>query len=246
MIVVVLPAYNEAEALPPLLRRIDDAAATLPQPCRVIVVDDGSTDQTAAIAEEWRGTPVPVTVVRHGKNRGLHAAIDTGLRAAMSVCGSDDWVVTLDADDTHPPRLIREMVALGATEGAELVIASRFQRGAVWHGRTPDRVLFSYGVSWMFRIVWPMRGVRDYTCGFRAYRGSLLQRARERWGDELVSERSFACMPDLLWKLHLLRPVIREVPLELHYDRKPGVSKMQVARTIRRTLVLLVKRRLGW
>lgn len=245
MIIVVLPAYNEEEALPRLLQRIEDAAASLPEPCRVLVVDDGSTDATATKAETWNGARVPVTLVRHGNNRGLHGAIDTGLGEAVAMCGPDDWIVTMDADDTHPPRLIGEMVALGAKDGAHLVIASRFQPGSVWHGRTPDRVLFSYGVSWMFRIAWPMRGVRDYTCGFRAYRASLLRRAHERWGDQLVSERSFACMPDLLWKLHLLGPVIREVPLELHYDRKPGVSKMQVARTIRRTLMLLVRRRLG-
>jgi dolichol-phosphate mannosyltransferase len=160
------------------------------------------------------------------------------------MCAPEDWVVTMDADDTHPPRLIAGMIAEGAG-GADLVIASRFQPGAIWHGRSPDRVLFSNVVSWMFRVAWPMRGVRDYTCGFRAYRASLLQRARDRWGNALVSEPSFACMPDLLWKLHVLRPVIREVPLELHYDRKPGASKMQVARTIRRTVILLVKRRLG-
>ena len=158
-------------------------------------------------------------------------------------CREDDWVVTMDADDTHPPRLIRDMVAAG--QGAEIVIASRFQPGAVWHGRTWDRILFSYGVSWLFRAMWPMPSVRDYTCGYRAYRAGLLQRAWKHWGDALVSEPSFACMPDLLWKLSRLQPAIREVPLELHYDRKPGPSKMQVARTIRRTLVLLFKRRLG-
>lgn len=245
MIVVVLPAYNEAEALPRLLQRIEDVAPSLPEPCRVLVVDDGSADDTARTAETWRGSRVPVTVVRHGNNRGLHGAIDTGLREGLAMCGPDDWVVTMDADDTHPPRLIGDMVALGAKAGADIVIASRFQRKAIWHGRTPDRIVFSYGVSWLFRLAWPMRGVRDYTCGYRAYRASLLRRARERWGDDLVSEPSFACMPDLLWKLHTLGPVIREVPLELHYDRRPGVSKMQVTRTIRRTLMLLVKRRLG-
>ena len=244
MIVVVLPAYNEEEAIPRLLARLADAAPAWPEPATVLVVDDGSRDATADRAAEGDSPSLPVTVVRHKVNSGLHAAIDTGIRAALRLCGPDDWVVTMDADDTHPPSLIREMVRVGGT-GADIVIASRFQPGAIWHGRTFDRILFSYGVSWLFRLIWPMGGVRDYTCGFRLYRASLLQRARDRWGDELVSERSFACMPDLLWKLHVLRPDIREVPLELHYDRKPGASKMQVARTIRRTLVLLVKRRLG-
>jgi dolichol-phosphate mannosyltransferase len=210
-----------------------------------MVVDDGSVDGTAERALAFDSPEVPVEVVRHDLNRGLHGAIDTGLRKAAAGCSEDDWVVTMDADDTHPPRLIRDMVVLGQA-GAEVVIASRFQQGAVWHGRTWDRILFSYGVSWLFRVLWPLGGVRDYTCGYRAYRAGLLQRAWRHWGDALVSEPSFACMPDLLWKVSRLGPTIREVPLELHYDRKPGPTKMQVARTIRRTLLLLFKRRVGW
>ena len=69
--------------------------------------------------------------------------------------------------------------------------------------------------------------------------------AYERWGDELVNEPSFACMPDVLWKVSRMKPRFSEVPLSLHYDRKPGPSKMQVFRTIRRSLALLVKRRVG-
>jgi dolichol-phosphate mannosyltransferase len=245
VIVVVLPAYNEAEAIPRLLARLDETARHMREAVSVLVVDDGSSDGTAAAAEAFASGTLPVRVVRHGTNRGLHGAVDTGLREAAALCPEhDDWIVLMDADDTHPPRLIPEMIARGR-EGADLVIASRFQRGAVWHGRTWDRILFSYGVSTLFRVMWPMANVRDYTCGYRAYRGSLVRRALEHWGDDLVSERSFACMPDLLWKLHRLGPVMREVPLELHYDRKPGPSKMQVARTIRRTVVLLFKRRFG-
>jgi dolichol-phosphate mannosyltransferase len=97
----------------------------------------------------------------------------------------------------------------------------------------------------MFRVAWPISNVRDYTCGYRAYRAGVIAAAYERWGDELVNEPSFACMPDVLWKVSRMKPRFSEVPLSLHYDRKPGPSKMQVFRTIRRSLALLVKRRVG-
>jgi dolichol-phosphate mannosyltransferase len=132
-----------------------------------------------------------------------------------------------------------------ARAGHDLVIASRFRPGAEWHGKTWDRVLFSYGVSWLFRILFPIGGVRDYTCGYRLYRRELLQAAYDRWGDGFLAEGSFACMLDILLKVSRLKPRVTEVPLVLHYDRKPGPSKMQVARMVRRTLVLLVRRRLG-
>lgn len=244
MIVAALPAYNEVEALPLLIGRMREAAASLDEPLSVIVVDDGSTDGTAVAAEQAASTEVPVSVVRHAVNRGLHGALDTGFRQALAAVADSDWVLTMDADDTHPPDLIAGMLAK-ARAGADVVIASRFQPGAEWLGLSWDRRLFSYGVSWMFRIAWPMPNVRDYTCGYRLYRADLLRRAYAHYGDGFVNEPSFACMPDVLWKVSRLRPVFAEVPLSLHYDRKPGPSKMNVARTIRRTLALLIRRRFG-
>lgn len=244
MIIAALPAYNEAEALPRLINRMREAAASLDEPLRVVVVDDGSRDGTAAAAAGAASDAVPVDVVTHAVNRGLHGALDTGFRAALERSGPTDWILTMDADDTHPPNLIGGMLAKGRA-GADVVIASRFQPGAEWHGLSWDRRLFSYGVSWMFRIAWPMRNVRDYTCGYRLYRADLLKRAYARYGDSFVNEPSFACMPDVLWKVSRLRPTFEEVALSLHYDRKPGPSKMNVARTIRRTLGLIAKRRLG-
>jgi dolichol-phosphate mannosyltransferase len=245
MIIAALPAYNEAEALPRLLKRMQDTQTQLSEPLRVIVVDDGSKDDTAAAAERCDSAAMRVEVVRHDRNRGLHGALDTGFRAALERAGPDDWILTMDADDTHPPGLIVAMLAKAKAEGATVVIASRFQPGAEWFGLSWDRVLFSKTVSWLFRIAWPMRNVRDYTCGYRLYRASLLQAAYQKWGDAFVNEPSFACMPDVLWKVSRLSPVCAEVPLSLHYDRKPGESKMKVARTIRRTLALIAKRRVG-
>lgn len=245
MILVVLPAYNEAEATPRLLGRLRDVARTSDQPIQCLVVDDGSRDGTAEAAGRENGDALPVQVVRHPQNRGLHGALDTGLRTAVAQSAADDWIVTMDADDTHPPDLIPLMMSSAAREGASVVIASRFQPGAEWHGLSWDRLLFSYTVSWMFRIAWPIANVRDYTCGYRAYRAGVIAAAYERWGTMLVNEPSFACMPDVLWKVSRMRPRFSEVPLSLHYERKPGPSKMQVFRTIHRSLSLLIKRRVG-
>ncbi len=245
MILVVLPAYNEAEATPRLLARLRDVARESPEQIKCLVVDDGSSDGTGAAAERENGAALPVQVVRHAKNRGLHGALDTGLRAAVEQCAPDDWIVTMDSDDTHPPDLIPAMMASAREHDSSVVIASRFQPGAEWHGLSWDRMLFSYTVSWMFRLVWSLSNVRDYTCGYRAYRAGVIAAAYQRWGAMLVNEPSFACMPDVLWKVSRLKPRFSEVPLSLHYERKPGPSKMQVYRTIRRSLALLVKRRVG-
>lgn len=243
MITVVLPAYNEAEAIIPLLRRIAVVAKQhYASALNVIVVDDGSADGTAQRAREADG--VNVRVIVHERNQGLSAAIQTGLRAALQDSSDDDIIVTMDADDTHIPGLMPRMTRL-IEEGNELVIASRYQPGARVAGVPGIRQVLSTGMSWMFRIVYPVRGAKDYSCGYRAYRAGLLREAFTRWGDRFISERGFSCMVDILIKLSLLNAIITEVPMILRYDRKPGKSKMNVRKTVTQTLTLLVRRRLG-
>lgn len=244
MLIVVLPAYDEAVAIPRLLARFQEVLPSLSLPSRILVVDDGSADGTAAAAAAFVTARAPVVVIRHPKNRGLHAAIDTGFRAALPQLPEDGFVLMMDADDTHPPDLIPLMLE-HAARGRDVVIASRFEQGAEWHGRTFDRILFSYSVSWMLRLAFPMGGVKDYTCGYRLYRASILRAAYARWGENLLAEDSFACVLDLLLRLGMLGAKVSEVPLPLHYDRKPGKSKMDVTRTVRRILMLMAKRRVG-
>jgi dolichol-phosphate mannosyltransferase len=86
-----------------------------------------------------------------------------------------------------------------------------------------------------------MKGVRDYTCGYRAYRASTIKDAVTRYGDRLIEESGFSCMVELLLKLRRLGIRCYEVPLVLRYDQKGGVSKMRVIRTIRRYLVVMTR-----
>jgi dolichol-phosphate mannosyltransferase len=243
VVIVVLPAYNEADGLPRLLARLRDVAVGhFGASLAVVVVDDGSTDGTAERAGQVAGLALRVVV--HPQNRGLAEAIRSGLLAAMEQAADDDVIVTMDADDTHAPGLISRMTML-IEEGNDLVIASRFAPGGRTVGVPWSRLVLSRGASLLFRLVHPIRGVRDYTCGYRAYRVGLLRQAFARWGQEFISEAGFTCMVDILLKLHRLGAVVAEAPLVLRYERKSGKSKMDVRRTTLQTLSLLVRRRLG-
>jgi len=94
-------------------------------------------------------------------------------------------------------------------------------------------------------VIFPTPNVRDFTCGFRAYRAGILKHAFDRYGELFVAESGFSCMVDILLKLRGLGAIMTEVPMVLRYDLKYGVSKMLVMRTIRDTLRLLVSRRVG-
>jgi dolichol-phosphate mannosyltransferase len=240
---IVLPAYEEAENLPSLLRAVQQTMEESGFAYEVIVVDDGSRDATAAIAEEWAAV-LPLVLVRHAVNQGLGATLRDGLHTALARAGAADVVITMDADDTHVPGLIVRMMQM-IGEGYEVVIASRYQPGARVYGVSLLRRAMSRAASLLMRTVVPMRGVRDFTCGYRAYRVDVLRRAAACYGGELVDQEGFQCMVDLLLKLRPLHPIIGEVPMLLRYDRKGGRSKMRVARTAGNTLLLLLRRRLG-
>jgi dolichol-phosphate mannosyltransferase len=246
LIVIALPAYNEEIALPLLLARIASLSEQhFNHQVRVIVVDDGSADDTAGVTRAFAArSALAVNLVPHGVNRGLGEAIKTGLRAALDAAGPDDIIVTMDSDDTHLPGLIPRM-ALLIEEGNDVVIASRYQRGARMVGIPWYRQALSGGLSMLFQLAYPIPGARDYSCGYRAYRPALLRAAFERWGDQFVSERGFACMVDILMKLHMLGAIVTEAPMVLRYDRKPGATKMPVRKTIVQTFALLLRRRFG-
>jgi len=244
LVFIVLPAYNEEENVGGLLDRIDEAMTESGLAYRVIAVDDGSRDRTFQVLSE-HSTRIPLTISRHQANQGLGITIRDGLLLASDAAEKNDIVITMDADETQTPWLIPRMVRM-IREGHDVVIASRYQPGARVYGVSLMRRLVSYGASWLFRILFPTSGVKDFTCGFRAYRGSVLTSAVSRYGSKFVEAHGFQCMVDILLKLRKLDVIFGEAPLILRYDLKRGASKMRVARTIWQTVGLLAKRRLGF
>jgi len=243
MIFVIFPAWNEEKVIGPTLRAL---AGAFPEPrgtCRAVLVDDGSTDRTVAEAEQaLAGTGLELTVLRHDENRGLGAGLRTGIYWCLDQAKDDDVIVTLDADNTHPPAMIPGMVArLG--EGYDLVIASRYRGGAEVRGVPGYRRALSDVGRLVFQALYPIPGVRDYTCCFRAYRVPLLRRARLVYGDALCTARGFEAVMDLLLRLGPLGMRVAEVGFVLDYGGRVGQSKMKVLRTIRSTLALIVRRR---
>ncbi|MCG8450546.1 MAG: glycosyltransferase [Pirellulales bacterium] len=236
---IVLPAYNEAEALSSFLDEICETLAEMGLEHEILVVDDGSKDDTAKIVLET-GLRLPVRLIQHEVNQGLAAAIRTGLVAGAENAAPGDVVITMDADRTQRPEIIRLMLSQ-INDGCDLVIASRYRPGASVIGVPWHRNLLSFGGRLLFQTLFPTPGVRDYTSGARAYRASLLQEMLNQFAENLVSEEGFSCMVDLLLKARSLRPRFGEVPITLRYDFKPGDSKMKVASNIWETLRLAVQ-----
>jgi dolichol-phosphate mannosyltransferase len=240
---VVLPAYNEQDALEKLVERIVQTLGETAWDFDILVVDDGSNDRTVSVARKLQEF-YPVKLVCHEVNKGLGAAITTCLTHGIEGLDADDIVIAMDADNTHPPQLIVQMVPM-IREGYDIVIASRFQPGGRVVGLAKHREWLSVGARVMMQTVFRIRGCRDYTCGYRAYRVGILRDAVVRFDGKLTNEEGFACMADLLLTLNGLGAVIGEVPLLLRYDFKRGASKMKILQTVHRTLRMAMRHRLG-
>ena len=121
------------------------------------------------------------------------------------------------------------------------VIASRFQTGSVVKGVPLVREFLSWGASFTFRGLFPIRNVRDFTCGFRAYRAGLIQKYCHDMGPSFQLDSGFSSSVQLLLHLGTYDPQVSEIPFSLRYDRKASPSKMKVLRTIFDTLWLITR-----
>ncbi len=240
---IALPAYNEEANMGSLLSSVHEAMEEHPFAYSVIVVDDGSRDRTVAVVQAF-AKDIPVRLIQHQTNMGLGTTLRDGLLAAVDEADDRDIIVTMDADDTHSPGLILRMTRM-INEGYDVVVASRYRPESRVYGVSPLRRFMSGAASLLMRVMFPTRGIRDFTCGFRAYRASVLRAAFARYGQNLVNQEGFQCMVDVLLHLRTMRIIFGEVPFLLRYDQKKGASKMRVWRTAALTLWLLIVRRLG-
>ena len=239
MIWIILPAYNEEASLPKLLPKIDAALRERKMDYRLVVVNDGSTDATAQILEATKG--LPMQVLTHPINRGLGETERDAFEFAAASAAPEDVIVRVEGDDTHDPKYIfRLMDKLG--EGYDVVNTSRFQPGGAQLGVNAYRAFISRCANIFMGVVFPVPNVRDFSCGFRAYRAQVVQDAIEVFGNDFVQLRGlgFTSTLEMVVKLHLLGCRCAEVPFVLRYDRKESSSKMVSSITAMGYLIMAV------
>jgi dolichol-phosphate mannosyltransferase len=230
-VAVILPAYNEEKSIIPLFDKLIRVAGNPFFNLRILVIDDGSTDRTAEMVNCYvRAFPF-ISLYKHEENRGLGAALKTGIEIILSGTIPADIVITMDCDNTHDPVFIQSLVQK-INQGYDIAIASRFVLGGKELGLSRLRKFLSRGASLFLRLFISLKGVTDYSCGYRAYNISILQAGWNKYKEQLITSCGFDCMAELLIKLGKIGAKIAEVPLVLHYERKVEQSKMKIVRTI--------------
>jgi dolichol-phosphate mannosyltransferase len=210
---VVLPTYNEAETIEPVVRATRD---NLPASRRVLVVDDGSPDGTGDVAARLAAELDDVSVLHRAGKGGLGPAYIAGLGAALE--GGAGLVVQMDADFSHDPAELPRLIA--ATDEADLVVGSRYTEG----GRVTDWGYGRVAISrWGSRYARMMLGIRvhDMTSGFKCWRRAALEAI------DVASIRShgYAFQVEMTYRAREAGMRIVEVPITFR-DRRVGESKM--------------------
>ena len=213
---IVVPAFNEAESLMPFLAELTAVMTKLHQPWELIVVNDGSTDATAATLVHLQAQYRQLSVVTFGRNRGKAAGLSAGFAAARG-----QILVTLDADLQDDPAELPKLVAK-LEQGFDLVTGRKANRQDPLDKTVPSRVINGLA-RWLTGVA-----VRDSNSGFKAYRREVVEHIPiygelYRFIPILAASEGFA---------------VTEVPVH-HRPRRFGRSKYGASRFIRGAFDLL-------
>jgi len=224
---IVIPAFNEAGRLPHALARIDDYLCSRDELCpvEVLVVDDGSTDGTATLAEGFAAAPtLGIRTLVHPRNRGKGAAVRTGLRASTG-----QYVLLCDADLATPitelPRVMQD-----ADEQSILIGSRALDRTRILVKQPLLRDLMGRVFNLLAQAL-VLPGIWDSQCGFKLFPGSVARRLAE-------SQRidGFAFDVELLARARAAGLSVREIPVQWRHVESsrvlPGRHSMQMLRDL--------------
>ena len=224
---VIIPTYNERENIARLVNEILEIMNDTPT--EVVVVDDASPDGTADIVRELAATDSRIRLVARAGKQGLSGAVFAGVAAS-----SGAFACVMDGDFSHNPEEIPQMLAK-AQEGHDVVIGSRYAKGAAFVGQPLSRRAISYALNTMARILFAIR-TRDVLTGYALVRREVLVTAPTRF-----SAGGFKWLVEVLATQPGLR--VYEWPI-LFRDREAGASKASLKEAV--TFAVLCARLFAW
>ena len=213
---LILPTYDEAQNIEPLVRAVLPELAGAAADHRVLVVDDASPDGTGAIADRLAAELAAVEVLHRPHKSGLGQAYLAGFERALEE--GADLVLEMDADFSHDPADVPRLIAAAAD--ADLVLGSRYVPEGGVAGWGPVRRLLSRGGCWYARRVLGV-GVRDLTGGFKCFRRAVLERLDLRH----VHANGYGFQVELTYRAIRAGFRVCEVPIVFR-ERRAGISKM--------------------
>jgi dolichol-phosphate mannosyltransferase len=232
-IFILVPVLNEAENLPLLIESWNKISEKLSAyDLTYILIDDGSTDDTARIAVERAGK-LHVVVLRHGSNMGPGYAFGTGFEYLTGKVTPADFVITMEGDNTSREEIIPTMLDRMIRERYDAIFASPYAYGGGIENTKFIRVFLSHGGNAFVKTMLNIHGIHTMSSFFRLYSGNVILTLQQKYGQRILERQGFESMVELLKKLINVGATISEIPMKLDTSNRKGSSKMKVLRTIR-------------
>lgn len=230
-ILVALATYNEIENVPGLT----DAILTNLSTADVLIIDDNSPDGTGRWCEERASSDPRVACVHRPGKQGLGSATIAGMRWALD--RDYDAIVTMDADWSHDPRHLPELVK--GLETADVVIGSRYCTGGQIEGWPLHRRMMSRTINRLSRLLLHLP-ISDTSGAFRAYRVAALRKI------DLanIQAAGYSYLEEILWHLNRAGATFREVPITFR-ERRAGKSKVNLREAVAKVSTLMRLARTG-
>jgi len=232
----LVPVFNEEPNLDTLARGLLNAVPGVKK--KYVFSDDGSSDNSVAIINRLFAQH-DHTVVGDGKNHGPGHAFNLGFEWMLADSTSeDDRIVTLEADNTSDLSILPVMFTL-SNMGFDLVLASAYAQGGGFEKTSFLRKLLSAVANIFLRSVFNIK-VQTLSSFYRIYNVSLLRKIKKD-NTNIIEERGFLCMIEVLLKSIRVNAKIIEVPMVVHSGKRKGKSKMKVIYTMLSYLRFLIR-----
>jgi dolichol-phosphate mannosyltransferase len=243
MIKIIFCCLNEEESLKTLLPNLFKEMDLVKRDFEVIFCLDGTNDNSSSIINQFQNS-YKIKILPQINQRGLGLAYKRLFLEVINNSKNDDLVISFDADNTHNPNQIGEMIKHFEKNSLDFLVASRFCGNSVMADFPAHRQLISKSTSLLLQNIFAAKKIdgtklQDYTSGYRIYRVKKLKELFAKEGNQFISEPEFTYTCELLIKLSRLNSRLDEIPLSYDYGKKLGKSKLRIARNFYRLIVML-------
>ena len=177
----ILPSYNESLNLNKLLASFKKFFKKERIKIIIIIVDDGSDDNSLSVINSFikknKSKNILIKIIKHKKNLGLGLALKTGFEYIFLKGRYNDVIVTMDTDNSHTVSLSYKMAENIIENKKDIIIASRYQINSKIKGLNYLRISLSYVAALLYKVFFPIKNIKDYTSGFRAFRLGIIRNA---------------------------------------------------------------------
>ena len=243
MIKIILCCFNEAENLKKLLPDLEREMQLVKRDFELLICLDGTSDESLEVINNFSQN-CKIKVLPQINQRGLGLAYKRLFLEIVKTCHDNDLVISLDADNTHDPQQIGEMLTYFEKNSLDFLVASRFYGNSLMEDFPFYRKMISKGTSLLLQTIFAVKKIsgenlQDYTSGYRIYRVEKIKKLFAQEQNNFITEPEFTYTCEFIIKLSRIESRIDEIAISYDYGKKIGQSKLRIMRNFLRLLIML-------